>query len=365
MSPANASTASAPRGGRCWPWPPRWCSHQRFAQGRPPGARGLQRLRRPMVGCMWRPRCTTRWRFAQGVFQKLDTAASTVIAAHRPSRVRSTAPGAGVCGVVWGWRGGHRPGNLARARRAGDVAGDLRAHGLVALVAVARCGRLGPAVFLAGHRRRPLHARHVFYATDHKVRHGHGIWTPVRAGRSAATSSPCCCTWPDATLPMKDTFASAPRHTVPCPSPPCSRACRRYPARCCWSRLNLVLAGSAGRCGRAPARSAHPIHVRDAGLKFDFAGRQGVPRQRATARHRAHPERQCARLLRSRSGWTPRTLFFNRRLSMEGDTELAWWSERSRALELPGFSSRMDAVGSVRALQRLRPRRARVRHAGR
>lgn len=101
------------------------------------------------------------------------------------------------------------------------------------------------------------------------------------------------------------------------------------------------------------------IQVRDAGLRFDFRGQGGqfracAPQQAPdlTLSANAHDFLRLARRLDD-----PDTLFFNRRLSMEGDTELGLVVKNALdALELPVFDPAQWAPSAVFArLQRLRP----------
>ena len=111
------------------------------------------------------------------------------------------------------------------------------------------------------------------------------------------------------------------------------------------------------------------IHVRDARLTFDFTWKG----QRFAALHR---QAQCD-LVISANGQDflrlaqrqedPDTLFFNRRLSMEGDTELGLVVKNTLdALELPVLDLR--ELGPRKMLARLAPQRRRPgvgpRHEG-
>ncbi|HSW27560.1 MAG TPA: SCP2 sterol-binding domain-containing protein, partial [Burkholderiaceae bacterium] len=84
------------------------------------------------------------------------------------------------------------------------------------------------------------------------------------------------------------------------------------------------------------------IQVRDAGLRFDFVWRGALfracppqPETELTLSANAH---DFVRLARRQDD--PDTLFFNRRLSMEGDTELGLVVKNALdALELPVFDA--------------------------
>ncbi|MCF8210218.1 MAG: SCP2 sterol-binding domain-containing protein [Rhodoferax sp.] len=103
--------------------------------------------------------------------------------------------------------------------------------------------------------------------------------------------------------------------------------------------LNLGLARQIpADVGRLLERKRLRIHVRDAGLGFDFVWRRG--RFLASARQAATDLTISANahdfLLLAQRQEDPDTLFFNRRLSMEGDTELGLVVKNTLdALELP------------------------------
>lgn len=101
------------------------------------------------------------------------------------------------------------------------------------------------------------------------------------------------------------------------------------------------------------------LQLRDAGLRFDFCWQHGqfracAPQQTTdlTLSANAHDFLRLARRLDD-----PDTLFFNRRLSMEGDTELGLVVKNALdALELPVFDPAQWAPSAVFArLQALRP----------
>lgn len=160
---------------------------------------------------------------------------------------------------------------------------------------------------------------------------------------------------------MNDTFAQTTRHTVP---PPVAAVLSRLPpypgSLLLVTGLNLVLARQLPADVGAHLNGRRiRIQVRDAGLRFDFRGQDGqfracAPQQTAdlTLSANAHDFLRLARRLDD-----PDTLFFNRRLSMEGDTELGLVVKNALdALELPVFDPAHWAPSAVFArLQRLRP----------
>lgn len=171
---------------------------------------------------------------------------------------------------------------------------------------------------------------------------------------------------------MNDTFASAQRHTVPSPVAAVLSRLPPYPGSLLLvTGLNLVLARQlpADVAARLQGQRIR-IHVRDAGLKFDFAWQGRAfrasapqPATELTLSANAHDFLRLAQRLDD-----PDTLFFNRRLSMEGDTELGLVVKNALdALELPVFDLAQWAPSAVfTRLQRLRPSAApRSRHAGR
>ncbi|MBU4505222.1 MAG: SCP2 sterol-binding domain-containing protein, partial [Gammaproteobacteria bacterium] len=84
------------------------------------------------------------------------------------------------------------------------------------------------------------------------------------------------------------------------------------------------------------------IQVRDAGLRFDFVWRgtlfRACPPQPETELTLSANAHDFVRLARRQDD--PDTLFFNRRLSMEGDTELGLVVKNALdALELPVFDA--------------------------
>jgi predicted lipid carrier protein YhbT len=160
---------------------------------------------------------------------------------------------------------------------------------------------------------------------------------------------------------MNDTFAQTRRHTVP---PPVAAVLSRLPpypgSLLLVTGLNLVLARQLPADVGAHLNGRRiRIQVRDAGLRFDFRWQDGqfracAPQQSAdlTLSAHAHDFLRLARRLDD-----PDTLFFNRRLSMEGDTELGLVVKNALdALELPVFDPAQWAPTAVFArLQRLRP----------
>lgn len=158
--------------------------------------------------------------------------------------------------------------------------------------------------------------------------------------------------------------ASAPpdrRFTVP---PPLARLLTQLPpypgSLLLVTGLNLVLARQLpADVGTRLADRRIRIQVRDAGLRFDFRWQDGQfracppqPSTDLTLSANAHDFLRLARRLDD-----PDTLFFNRRLSMEGDTELGLVVKNALdALELPVFDPARWAPSAVFArLQRLRP----------
>lgn len=160
---------------------------------------------------------------------------------------------------------------------------------------------------------------------------------------------------------MNHRFAQPQRPTVP---PPVAAVLSRLPpypgSLLLVTGLNLVLARQLpADVGSHLNGRRIRIHVRDAGLRFDFRWQDGQfracpPQQAAdlTLSAHAHDFLRLARRLDD-----PDTLFFNRRLSMEGDTELGLVVKNALdALELPVFDPAQWAPSAVFArLQRLRP----------
>lgn len=160
---------------------------------------------------------------------------------------------------------------------------------------------------------------------------------------------------------MNHTATPIPRHTVP---PPVAAVLSRLPpypgSLLLVTGLNLVLARQlpADVAERLQGQRIR-IQVRDAGLKFDFAW-QGTafrasapqPATELTLSANAHDFLRLAQRLDD-----PDTLFFNRRLCMEGDTELGLVVKNALdALELPVLDLAQWTPSAVFArLQRLRP----------
>ncbi|WP_439112596.1 ubiquinone anaerobic biosynthesis accessory factor UbiT [Hydrogenophaga sp.] len=160
---------------------------------------------------------------------------------------------------------------------------------------------------------------------------------------------------------MPDTTAQAERRTL---APPVAAVLSRLPA---YPGSLLLVAGLNGVlvrqlpgdvCERLQGQRIR-IHVRDAGLRFDFAWQGGMFRARTpqastelTLSANAHDFLRLAQRLDD-----PDTLFFNRRLSMEGDTELGLVVKNALdALELPVFERGWWTPSALLArLQRLRP----------
>ena len=156
---------------------------------------------------------------------------------------------------------------------------------------------------------------------------------------------------------MTETLAQAQRHTVP---PPLAAVLSRLPpypgSLLLVAGLNLVLARQLPADVAERLRGQRiRIHVRDAGLRFDFAWRGTMfhaiapqPATELTLSATAHDFLRMAQRLDD-----PDTLFFNRRLIMEGDTELGLMVKNALdALELPVFEWSQWAPSAV--LTRLR-----------
>lgn len=160
---------------------------------------------------------------------------------------------------------------------------------------------------------------------------------------------------------MTETLAHAQRHTIPTPLAAVLGRLPPYPGSLLLvSGLNLVLARQlpADVAERLQGQRIR-IHVRDAGLKFDFAWRGTMfraiapqPTPDLTLSANAHDFLRLAQRLED-----PDTLFFNRRLSMEGDTELGLVVKNALdALELPVFDAAQWAPAAVLSrLRQLRP----------
>lgn len=160
---------------------------------------------------------------------------------------------------------------------------------------------------------------------------------------------------------MNDSFAQAQRHTVPPPLAALFTRLPPYPGSLLLvTGLNLVLARQLPTDVTARLQGQRiRIHVRDASLRFDFVWRdarfRACPPQAATdltLSANAHDFLRLAQRLDD-----PDTLFFNRRLSMEGDTELGLVVKNALdALELPVFDAAQWAPAAVLSrLRRLRP----------
>jgi predicted lipid carrier protein YhbT len=135
---------------------------------------------------------------------------------------------------------------------------------------------------------------------------------------------------------------SAPIRLAPCP-PPVASVLERLPpypaALVLTTGLNAVLAG------RIPADVARllegrklRLHVRDARVLLDFTwrGRRFQPLSRQHAPDLTVSASGPDFLLLAQRGEDPDTLFFSRRLSLEGDTELGLVVKNTLdALELP------------------------------
>jgi predicted lipid carrier protein YhbT len=160
--------------------------------------------------------------------------------------------------------------------------------------------------------------------------------------------------------PTPNATTGARRFTVP---PPLARLLTQLPpypgSLLLVTGLNLVLARQLPTDVGAHLNGRRiRIQVRDAGLRFDFRWQDGqflaCPPQQTpdlTLSAHAHDFLRLAQRLDD-----PDTLFFNRRLSMEGDTELGLVVKNALdALELPVFDPAQWAPSAVFArLQRLR-----------
>ena len=105
--------------------------------------------------------------------------------------------------------------------------------------------------------------------------------------------------------------------------------------------LNLVLARQLpGGAAQALQGRSLRIHVRDARIGFDFSWRGNgfVPRTRTVSPDLTISANAADFVALARREQDPDTLFFSRRLSMEGDTELGLMVKNTLdALELPVF----------------------------
>lgn len=160
---------------------------------------------------------------------------------------------------------------------------------------------------------------------------------------------------------MNATHDATPRHTVPAPV---AQLLSRLPplpgSLLLVTALNLVLARQLpGDVIERLQGQRIRIDVRDAGLRFDFAWQGGMFRARPpqastdlTLSASAHDFLRLAQRLDD-----PDTLFFNRRLSMEGDTELGLVVKNALdALEWPVVDLAAFRPAAVLArLQRLSP----------
>ena len=171
---------------------------------------------------------------------------------------------------------------------------------------------------------------------------------------------------------MTHTLEQILHHIVP---PPVAAVLSRLPpypgSLLLVTGLNLVLARQlpADVAGRLQGQRIR-IHLRDAGLRFDFAWRGTMfraitpqPAPELTLSANAHDFLRLAQRLDD-----PDTLFFNRRLSMEGDTELGLVVKNALdALELPVFQFAQWTPSAVLSrLKQFRPSSApRHRHGPR
>ncbi len=118
--------------------------------------------------------------------------------------------------------------------------------------------------------------------------------------------------------------------------------------------LNLALARQLpGELGQALRDRRLRIQVRDARLSFDFAwtGSSFAPRAAADAPDLTISAGAGDFLALARREQDPDTLFFSRRLAMEGDTELGLRVKNALdAMELPVFDPRQFRPPSPRAV---------------
>lgn len=161
---------------------------------------------------------------------------------------------------------------------------------------------------------------------------------------------------------MNPSMAPAPSPTVPTALASLLSRLPAYPGSLLLvTGLNLVLARQLPTdvTERLTGKRIR-IQVRDARLAFDFVWRDRgfaacSPQDHAdlTLRANAHDFWRLAQRLDD-----PDTLFFNRRLSMEGDTELGLVVKNALdALELPVFNPAQWTPSAVLArVQQLRPR---------
>lgn len=118
--------------------------------------------------------------------------------------------------------------------------------------------------------------------------------------------------------------------------------------------LNLALARQLpGDVGQALRERRLRIRVRDACLAFDFAwtGGQFVPRAPDPEPDLTISASAADFLALARREQDPDTLFFSRRLAMEGDTELGLMVKNALdAMELPLLDPRRIGPSALRAL---------------
>lgn len=163
--------------------------------------------------------------------------------------------------------------------------------------------------------------------------------------------------------------AGTDRTTPPSLPPPITAVLSRLPpypgSLLLVTGLNLGLARQLPDDVRQRLRGQRVrIHVRDAGLRFDFVW-QGRHFQACQPHAEAHLTISASaydflRLARRQDD--PDTLFFNRRLSMEGDTELGLLVKNALdAMDMPVFNLDRLAPGAV--LAHLRRRRCPARSA--
>lgn len=142
---------------------------------------------------------------------------------------------------------------------------------------------------------------------------------------------------------MNDTSAHTSQHTAPPPVAAILSRLPSYPGSLLLvTALNLVLARQLPDDVKERLRGQRVrIQVRDAGLRFDF---NWHGQQFRTCRPNKQTDLTISAsahdfLLLAQRQEDPDTLFFNRRLSMEGDTELGLLVKNALdALDLPVFN---------------------------
>jgi len=144
---------------------------------------------------------------------------------------------------------------------------------------------------------------------------------------------------------MNPSIPSASRFEVPAPVGQLLGRLPAWPGSLLFvTALNLVLARQLpGDVAQALQGRSLRIHVRDAQLSFHFAwtGNAFAPRAHAASPDLTISANAADFVALARREQDPDTLFFSRRLSMEGDTELGLMVKNTLdALELPVFDLR-------------------------